>query len=103
MHPTEQVAQLTASIAEFGFNVPVLVDDAPVLIAGHGRVLAAKALGLDAVPASRLSRPGDPPPRARPSPAPHLLSRGAGALAEPLVATCMTRDPHLNSGQQTRR
>ena len=54
MHPTEQVAQLAASIAEFGFNVQVLVDDAGVLIAGHGRVLAAKALGLDAVPAIRL-------------------------------------------------
>jgi DNA modification methylase len=54
MHPSEQVAQLATSIAEFGFNVPVLVDDAGVLIAGHGRVLAAKALGLDAVPAIRL-------------------------------------------------
>jgi len=54
MHPTEQVVQLAASIAEFGFNVPVLIDDAGVLIAGHGRVLAAKALGLDAVPAIRL-------------------------------------------------
>ena len=52
--PTEQVAQLAASIAEFGFNVPVLVDDAGVLIAGHGRVLAAKALGLQEVPAIRL-------------------------------------------------
>lgn len=52
--PTEQVAQLAASIAEFGFDVPVLVDDAGVLIAGHGRVLAAKALGLEAVPAIRL-------------------------------------------------
>ena len=54
LHPTEQVAQLAASIAEFGFNVPVLVDDAGVLIAGHGRVLAAKALGLLEVPAIRL-------------------------------------------------
>ncbi|HYZ32756.1 MAG TPA: site-specific DNA-methyltransferase [Crenalkalicoccus sp.] len=54
LHPTEQVAQLAASIAEFGFNVPVLVDDAGVLIAGHGRVLAAKALGLEEVPAIRL-------------------------------------------------
>jgi DNA modification methylase len=53
-HPDEQVAQIAASIAEFGFNVPVLVDDAGVLIAGHGRVLAAKRLGLDAVPAIRL-------------------------------------------------
>jgi DNA modification methylase len=54
-HPDEQVAQIAASIAEFGFNVPVLLDDAGVLIAGHGRVLAAKRLGLDAVPAIRLS------------------------------------------------
>ncbi len=54
LHPTEQVAQLAASIAEFGFNVPVLVDDAGVLIAGHGRVLAAKVLGLAEVPAIRL-------------------------------------------------
>ncbi|WP_198370267.1 site-specific DNA-methyltransferase [Roseomonas rosulenta] len=54
LHPTEQVAQLAASIAEFGFNVPVLVDDAGVLIAGHGRILAAKALGLQEIPAIRL-------------------------------------------------
>jgi DNA modification methylase len=54
-HPPEQVAQLAASIGEFGFTVPVLVDDAGVLIAGHGRVLAAKALGMEAVPAIRLS------------------------------------------------
>jgi DNA modification methylase len=53
-HPDEQVAQIAASIAEFGFNVPVLLDDAGVLIAGHGRVLAARRLGLDAVPAIRL-------------------------------------------------
>jgi DNA modification methylase len=54
-HPPEQVAQLAASIGEFGFTVPVLVDDAGVLIAGHGRVLAAKALGLEEVPAIRLA------------------------------------------------
>lgn len=53
-HPEAQVQQLTASIREFGFNVPVLVDDAGVLIAGHGRVLAAKALGLASIPAIRL-------------------------------------------------
>jgi DNA modification methylase len=54
-HPPEQVAQLAASIGEFGFTVPVLVDERGVLIAGHGRVLAAKALGMDAVPAIRLA------------------------------------------------
>lgn len=53
-HPEAQVQQLAASIREFGFNVPVLVDDAGLLIAGHGRVLAAKALGLASIPAIRL-------------------------------------------------
>lgn len=53
-HPPEQIAQIAASIAEFGFTVPVLVDERGVLIAGHGRVLAAQRLGLDAVPAIRL-------------------------------------------------
>lgn len=53
-HPEAQVQQLAASIREFGFNVPVLVDDAGVLIAGHGRVLAAKAIGLASIPTIRL-------------------------------------------------
>lgn len=53
-HPPEQVAQLAASISSFGFNVPVLVDEAGVLVAGHGRVLAAQALGLGEVPVIRL-------------------------------------------------
>lgn len=50
-HSDAQVAQLTASIREFGFTNPVLVDDANNLIAGHGRVLAARKLGLTEVPA----------------------------------------------------
>jgi DNA modification methylase len=53
-HSPEQVAQIAASIAEFGFVNPVLVDADGVLIAGHGRVMAAKRLGLAAVPALRL-------------------------------------------------
>jgi hypothetical protein len=53
-HSPEQVAQIAASIAEFGFTVPVLVDDLGVLVAGHGRVLAARTLGLDTVPTIRL-------------------------------------------------
>src|SRR4051794_17752596 len=53
-HSPEQVAQIAASIAEFGFTVPVLIDEHGVLVAGHGRVLAARALGLDAVPTIRL-------------------------------------------------
>ena len=53
-HSDAQVAQIAASITEFGWTNPVLVDDAGVLIAGHGRVLAARKLGLAAVPAIRL-------------------------------------------------
>lgn len=51
----EQIAQLAASIAEFGFTNPVLVDEAGGIIAGHGRVLAARKLGLDRVPCLRLT------------------------------------------------
>lgn len=49
-HSAAQVAQLAASIAEFGFAMPVLVDPKGVLIAGHGRVAAAQSLGLPEVP-----------------------------------------------------
>ncbi len=53
-HSPAQVAQIAASIAQFGFVNPVLVDGEGVLIAGHGRVMAAKQLGLAAVPVLRL-------------------------------------------------
>jgi DNA modification methylase len=53
-HSDAQVAQIAASIAEFGFVNPVLVDAAGVLVAGHGRVMAAKRLGMASVPAIRL-------------------------------------------------
>jgi DNA modification methylase len=49
-HSDEQVAQLAASIREFGFTNPVLVDDQNNLIAGHGRLLAARKLKMDKVP-----------------------------------------------------
>lgn len=50
-HSDEQVAQIAASIREFGFTNPVLVDDQNNLIAGHGRLLAARKLKLEQVPA----------------------------------------------------
>ena len=49
-HSAEQVAQIAASIAEFGFNCPILVDSNAGVIAGHGRLLAARKLGLAEVP-----------------------------------------------------
>lgn len=53
-HSEEQVAQIAASIREFGFTNPVLIDEADGIIAGHGRVLAARKLGLAEVPCIRL-------------------------------------------------
>src|ERR1700712_1452016 len=45
-HSDAQVGQIAASIREWGWTVPVLVDETGMLIAGHGRVLAARKLGL---------------------------------------------------------
>lgn len=49
-HSPEQVAQIAASIVEFGFVNPILVDSTDGVIAGHGRLLAARKLGLAEVP-----------------------------------------------------
>lgn len=49
-HSTEQVAQIAASIVEFGFLNPILVDSKDGIVAGHGRLSAAKELALDEVP-----------------------------------------------------
>ena len=54
-HSAEQVQQIAASIKEFGFTNPVLIDDGGGIIAGHGRVKAAQLLKMDAVPCLRLS------------------------------------------------
>lgn len=53
-HSEAQVAQVAASIREFGFTNPVLIDADGGIIAGHGRVLAARKLGLKTVPAIRI-------------------------------------------------
>ena len=49
-HSDEQVSQIAASIREWGWTVPILVDEGGSIIAGHGRVLAAQRLGLAEVP-----------------------------------------------------
>jgi DNA modification methylase len=54
-HSEAQVAQIAASIREFGFNNPVLIDEQSSIIAGHGRVLAARKLELDSIPCIRLN------------------------------------------------
>ena len=53
-HSDEQVSQIAASIKEFGFTNPILVDGENGVIAGHGRLLAAKKLGMDTVPVIEL-------------------------------------------------
>lgn len=54
-HNEEQVLQIAASIKEFGFTNPVLIDGENGIIAGHGRLMAAKKLGMEEVPTIELS------------------------------------------------
>ena len=53
-HSDAQIAQIAGSIREFGWSNPVLTDGDGGIIAGHGRVLAARQLGMPAVPCIRL-------------------------------------------------
>src|SRR5689334_4658335 len=54
VHSPRQIRQIAASIEAFGFNVPVLIDAAGQVIAGHGRLLACAQLGWQEVPTIRL-------------------------------------------------
>lgn len=63
-HSDEQVAQIAASIKEFGFTNPILIDEHGGIIAGHGRVLAAQKLKLTQVPAIELKHLTDTQKRA---------------------------------------
>lgn len=49
-HSKKQIKQIAESIRVFGFNVPILIDRDGNLIAGHGRLLACRELGMDEVP-----------------------------------------------------
>lgn len=53
-HSQKQIAKIAASITEFGFNAPILIDADNTIVAGHGRYEAAKALGLTEVPVIML-------------------------------------------------
>ena len=63
-HSDAQVAQIAASVREFGWTNPVLVDGENGIIAGHGRVLAARKLGMDEVPCIELAGLSDTQRRA---------------------------------------
>ena len=54
-HSDEQVAQIAASIKEFGWTNPILIDGEKGIIAGHGRLLAARKLGMGKVPVIELT------------------------------------------------
>ena len=54
LHPAEQIEQIKKSIEEFGFNDPIAVWKDNEIIEGHGRLIAAKELGIEKVPVVRL-------------------------------------------------
>jgi ParB-like chromosome segregation protein Spo0J len=54
-HSKRQIKAIAASIEQFGFTTPLLIDDDGMILAGHGRLQAAKLLGLDRVPTIRIS------------------------------------------------
>lgn len=58
-HSESQIKQIASSIREFGFTNPILIDDQGTIIAGHGRVMAAKVLQLDKVPTITLGALSD--------------------------------------------
>ena len=58
-HSDEQVAQIAASIKEFGWTNPILVDGDNGIIAGHGRLMAARKLDMDKVPVIELAHLSD--------------------------------------------
>jgi DNA modification methylase len=85
-HDAAQVAAIAGSIREFGFNNPVLIDADNGIIAGHGRVLAAHQLGLEAVPCLRLTHLSDTQKRAYILADNRLAELGGGWDADMLAA-----------------
>ena len=63
-HSNAQIDQIEKSICAFGFSNPILVDENNQLIAGHGRLKAAKNLGLTDIPAIRITHLDEPQKRA---------------------------------------
>src|SRR5258706_4554122 len=55
VHSSKQIAQIAASIRRFGFATPILLGDDDTVVAGHGRLAAARTLGMQCVPTIRLS------------------------------------------------
>jgi DNA modification methylase len=64
VHSKRQIQAIAESIRHFGFTTPILVDDEGMILAGHGRLQAAKVLGLEVVPVIRISALSEPQKRA---------------------------------------
>lgn len=58
-HPKDQIDRIANSIAEFGFNQPILIDEKNIILAGHGRLEAAKKLGLEYCPVIKIEGLGE--------------------------------------------
>ena len=63
-HSRRQIEQIARSIERFGFNNPILIDSGKQILAGHGRVAAAKLLGIDPIPALKIEHLTDVEKRA---------------------------------------
>jgi ParB-like chromosome segregation protein Spo0J len=74
-HSDEQVGQIAASIKEFGFVNPILIDEEKTIIAGHGRLAAAHKLKLEEVPTITLAGLTEAQRRAAPTSSPTTASR----------------------------
>lgn len=96
-HSDEQVRQIAASIAEFGFTNPVLIDGRGVIVAGHGRVAAARVLKMDAVPTITLGHLSDVQRRAY-TIADNRLALNAGWDMEMLAAEVRRIESDLLDG-----
>lgn len=64
LHSKQQIRQIARSIESFGFNVPVIVDSSNKILCGHGRVEAAKSLGIEHIPVIQLDHLNDAQARA---------------------------------------
>lgn len=99
-HSRKQIKQIAESIKRFGFTNPVLVDDEGGVIAGHGRVEAAKLLGMKSVPTLALSHMS-PSERRAYMLADNKIALNAGLDTELLAGCCQSnakRSPLAASG-----
>lgn len=96
-HSKKQIVQIANAIRRFGFTNPVLVDDANGIIAGHGRVEAAKTVGLEQVPTVRLSAMSEAEVRAYVIADNRLLKMPAGTAPCSVLSCNISRNSKLIS------